>query len=164
MGVIRKSSWDFLDHTHSLLPLVSHRIASPPSPPSSYTIVTNGSSHFHKRSTLGSRGLSAASQARIAPRRQPLWLASSTAFVSRAWFGNLVVGLERTTMYIGRFRTFSFSPLDLDFALHSQIIIFAIIALAVDVVHPTTIHSFYFRFRTPLLIDYDTTRPVAGST
>ena len=54
--------------------------------------------------------------------------------------GNLIAGLERTMMYIGRFRTFSFSPLDLNFVLHSQIITFTIIALALDVVRLTTIH------------------------
>jgi hypothetical protein len=67
-------------------------------------------------------------------------------------------------MYIGRFRTFPFSHLDLDFALHSQIIIFTIIALALDVVYLTTIHSFSPRFQRPLHIDYDATRLVTGST
>ena len=40
-------------------------------------------------------------------------------------------------MYVGRFRTVLFPPLDLDFALHSQIIIFTIIALPLDVVYLT---------------------------
>ena len=94
----------------------------------------------------------------------PFRLASPTALVSWARFWYLIANLERTMMYIGRFRTFSFSSLDLDFALHFQVIIFTIIALALDVVHLTTIHPFYFHFWTPLLIDYDAARPAAGST
>jgi hypothetical protein len=39
------------------------------------------------------------------------------------------------------------SPLHLDFALHSQVIIFIIIALALDLVHPTTI-QFIFHWTT----------------
>jgi hypothetical protein len=40
----------------------------------------------------------------------PFRLASPTALVSQARFGNLIAGLERTMMYIGRFRTFSLFP------------------------------------------------------
>lgn len=61
-------------------------------------------------------------------------------------------------IYTGHFRTFS---LELDFALHSKVIIFTIIALALDVVHLTTIHPFYLHFRTPLLSAYRLQRRAA---
>ena len=67
-------------------------------------------------------------------------------------------------MYVGRFRTFLFPPLDLDFALHSQIIIFTIIALPLDVVYLMTIHSSSPYFQRPLHIGHDASQPVTDST
>lgn len=105
-----------MTHPRSVPPRFAS-FASPPSPPPSYTLVTNGSSHFHKTehsqiTQLVDRLMPSASPRRQPPygTRRPQPLAGS----GRAWFVNSIAGLEMTMLFIDRFRMFSILPFTLD--------------------------------------------------
>jgi hypothetical protein len=95
-----------------VLPLTSHfslssSLASPPSvfPHPRHQWVVAFPQTEHPRITRLVGGLA---NTHRPTQTAPFRLASPTALVSWARFGNLIADLERTMIYIGRFRTFSF--------------------------------------------------------